>query len=242
MARNVFKSLENEILVYKNNLLGYYNINNLYMINPNIVSDLIDYPKTIDKIDDNKISCSCYICGYGSISFEIEFTSEENKIVASLYLLENIGRLNGCLTDPLRTLIAVYENKPQSDFVERVTYAFNLNDDSTVLEQPNIEDANKSYIYNRKFFNEKMYSTVSQNYNRVLKDLVDKQMSYLKKNKNPFSKQVLAIYEEQEKELKNTYLKNGKVVDYFAIYELLNMCIDEVLMTDPSLKKIFQGI
>lgn len=29
MARDIFKSLENEVLVYKNNLLGYFNVNNV---------------------------------------------------------------------------------------------------------------------------------------------------------------------------------------------------------------------
>lgn len=240
MARDIFKSLGNEVLVYKNNLLGYFNVNNVYMINPEIVSNLITYPKMIESLEDDKIQCSCYISGYGSINFEIEISTNTEDITSSLYLVENVNKVNGYEVEPLRTLIAIYENNVDNDYFEKVVYAFNLIDDSTVMEQPNLEDINKSYIYTRKYYNEKMFLSESQNYNKIFKTLTDEIMAYLKRSQNEYSKEVLKLYLSKEKELKSDYLKSGREIDYFAKYELLNMCLYDILQKDPKYKKYKQ--
>lgn len=240
MARDIFKSLENEVLVYKNNLLGYFNVNNVYMINPEIVSNLITYPKMIESLEDDKMHCSCYINGYGSINFEIEISTNTEDITSSLYVVENVNKVNGYQIEPLRTLIAIYENNVDNDYFEKVVYAFNLIDDSTVMEQPNLEDINKSYIYTRKYYNEKMFLSESQSYNKIFKTLTDEIMAYLKRSQNEYSKEVLKLYLSKEKELKSEYLKSGRDIDYFAKYELLNMCLYDILQKDPKYKKYKQ--
>ena len=43
----------------------------LVLINPEIIDNLIEYPKVIDKFQDNSIFCSCYLVGFGTLSFQI---------------------------------------------------------------------------------------------------------------------------------------------------------------------------
>ena len=53
-------------------------------------------------------------------------------------------------------MIAKYDSKLDREYFKKVIYAFNLHSDSDEMEEPNIEDVHKSYIYARKDFNEKI--------------------------------------------------------------------------------------
>ena len=238
---NYFDTLEKEISGYKNSLLGYYNIKNEYTINPEIISKLIEEPKTIENMTKDKIECSCYITGFGSIFFEILINVKEDKCYTDLYIIENVSKINGYKNDVERTLIAKYDSKVDREYFKKVIYAFNLHSDSDEMEEPNIEDVHKSYIYARKDFNEKMFIAQRANYNKAVKTVFDAQISYLKKNKNAFSKEVLDSFKKYEKELGKEYLKSGKSVDDFAMFELLNLCIQEVLMNNPEFKSYYDN-
>lgn len=238
MAKDIFKSLENEISVYKDNLIGYYNTNNLYMINPEIIDNLIEYPKVIDKFQDNSIFCSCYLVGFGTLSFQIDVAKDGNNLVSTMYVLENTTRANGYMTASLKTPLVQFVAKEEKDFVQRIIYAFNLTEDSAVLEQPKEDD--KSYIFMRKSYNQHMFESIKDDCNKEFKTLVDAQMNYLKKEKNPFTKEVLEKFKDKESSLKDKYLKVGKTIDYFAMYQLLMSCVDSVLKKNPSYDRYYK--
>lgn len=230
------KRLENEISGYKNNLLGYYNKNNEYTINPEIISNLIQEPKNIESMSKEKIECSCYISGFGNINFEILITTKEDCCFTDLYIVEEVNKINGYVKQVERTLIAKYESKVDREYFKKVLYAFNLYSDATEMEEPNLEDVHKSYIYARKNFNEKMFLEERSNYNKAIKTVVDAQLNHLKKNKNPFTKEVLNSFKKYEKELSKEYLKVGKTLDDFAVYELLNLCVNNAILNNPDFK------
>ena len=238
MAKDIFKSLENEISVYKDNLIGYYNTNNLYMINPEIIDNLIEYPKTIDKYQDNSIFCSRYLVGFGNLSFQIEVTKDNSNIVSTMYIIENTTRANGYMTASIKTPIVQFVAKEEKDFVDRIIYAFNLTEDSAVLEQPKEDD--KSYIFLRKSYNQHMFESIKDDCNKEFKTLVEAQLSYLKKEKNPFTKEVLEKFKDKENSLKDEYLKVGKTTDYFAMYQLLMSCVDSVLKKNPNYDRYYK--
>ena len=240
MEKNGFKSLENEISVYKNNLLGYYNFNNVYMVNQDIIDNIMEYPKVVESQTDNSIFCSCYLCGFGTLNFQIEITKENDMIVSTMYLLENISKVNGYVKDTMKTPLVRFEAREETDYLPRILYAFKLCDDSSVMEQPSEEETLKSYIYVRKHFNQTMYDSLNSAYNKEFKDLVDKQINYLKSNKSEFSKTVLNSFNAKEKELKDSFLKNGKTIDYYALFELLNMCVEETIANNLAFTKHYK--
>lgn len=240
MEKNGFKSLENEISVYKNNLLGYYNFNNVYMVNQDIIDNIMEYPKVVESQTDNSIFCSCYLCGFGTLNFQIEITKENNMIVSTMYLLENISKVNGYVKDTMKTPLVRFEAREETDYLPRILYAFKLCDDSSVMEQPSEEETLKSYIYVRKHFNQTMFDSLNSAYNKEFKELVDKQINYLKSNKSEFSKTVLNSFNAKEKELKDSFLKNGKTIDYYALFELLNMCVEETIANNLAFTKHYK--
>lgn len=237
MAKNQLRRLESNMLVYRNNLLGYFNTNNIYIINPEVMENLIELKKVVLDRNGATLKCNSYLHGFGNIDFEITFKYDNPNAVCELYLVENINKINGLVRNPLKTKIAVYQNKFDKNFITKMIYAFNLVEDSTCMEQPNLEEMFKSYIYIRKNYNEKLYLKEQDNYNKMFKNLVDTQLKYFSKGKSQFCKDVYKLFNQKKVSIKDNYLKQNKNVDYFAIYELLNACVDYLVTKNPKYKK-----
>lgn len=239
MSRNKIDILENNMLVYTNNLLGYFNANNVYIINSEVIEDLINQEKTILSKDGNVLKCNSYLYGFGNINYEITYNTDSVNAVCELYVVENVSKINGYLKCPLKTKIAVYQNKNDEEFIKKVIYTFNLVEDATCLEQPNLEDSFKSYIYIRKNYNEKLYLKEQDSYNKMFKGLFETQLKYFSKGKSAFCKDVYKLFLEMQSALKNN-LKLNKKTDYFSLFELMNVCIKDCVSQNPKYKNDYK--
>ncbi len=228
------KAVGHNMMVYKNNLLGYFNKNNIYIINQDIINNLLETDKLYAGRNDNIIKLTSYFYGVGTISFELKLEENDGKGVAKLYIIEPIAKVNGLVSQNLRTKIATYENDLKNEFYEKVAYSFNIVDESEQMENPDIEKAHTSYLYNRKKFNEKMVIDEETAFNKVYKELFDVQYKYLFSTKSNFCNDVKSLFDERQSKYEKSFLKSGKKPDYFAMYELLILCIDEVVSKHPE--------
>lgn len=228
------KAVGHNMMVYKNNLLGYFNKNNIYIINQDIIDNLLETDKLYAGRNDNIIKLISYFYGVGTINFELKLEENDGKGVAKLYILEPIKKVNGLVTQNLRTKIATYENDLKNEFYEKVAYSFNIVDESEQMENPDIEKAHTSYLYNRKKFNEKMVIDEEVAFNKVYKELFDVQYKYLSSTKSNFCNDVKKLFDERQSKYEKQFLKSGKKLDYFAMYELLILCIDEIVSKHPE--------
>ena len=232
-----FKAVGHNMMVYKNNLLGYFNKNNIYFINQSIIDNLLETDKVAVGIKDNKVKLQSYFYGVGYINFDLIIEEKDGNGFATLYIVEPIKRVNGLVSQNLRTKIATYENELKNEFYEKLAYSFNIVDESEQMENPDIEKSQTNYIYNRKKINEKMIIDEEIAFNKVYKDLFEVQYKYLTSHKTNFCNAVKKLFDERQAKYEKQFLKVGKKIDYFSMYELLVLCMDEVVNKHPEYDK-----
>lgn len=240
MELDNIKIIENELSLYRNNLFGFYNSNNVYTISEDVIADLVECPKLISGMTDDKIQCTSYISGVGNLQFEIEILSDGKIVTTNLYLVENEPKINGAVNNTIKTIIAVYTNKITNNYFDKVLFAFNIHDNEDTMKLPEIEEINKMYIYSRKNYNEKIYIDSMQSNSQIIKELLDEQLQFLSKSNNEFASTVLDLYKSKENELLEFSQKNNQSVDVFTLFELLNYCVNVTLAKNPKYSKYYE--
>lgn len=213
----------------ENQLLGGYTAEGDYHIPSEIVEELIKMEKIKKSSYDTSIFCVSNLPGFGEIMFELKTEKSENNIIlARLYLLETIYKINGYLQNTIRTEIARLETQSE-DLIEKAYDTFNIKvqyDDGEGKDYL-IKDNElfNGYCMARKQF----CLTMKELMNDKVMDLYGKyfqtRMLLLKKIDNVFTK---AVFENYETEVK-------KIEKYFYKYatnknrnELLDKCFEDL--------------
>ena len=135
-----------KIDVIQNNLLGIYEDDGDYKISPQIVKELLSLHKVKRTTFANSVFCVGNLLGYGELVFELTFDSKTHNgksASATLYLLEDVDKINGYLQNTIKTELEVF-NEVVENFIEETYKHFNIDseedDDAEVLERKLDED------------------------------------------------------------------------------------------------------
>lgn len=218
--------------IFKNNLLGEYDDNGNYSIAPQIVQELIELKKFRKKTFDNSVFCYGNLLGYGEIAFEISFDKsrdDENRATASLFVLEDVDKVNGYLQNIIKTKLADFVSNV-SDFIEQAYVKFNMvdeEDDDEGRERKNLDDLelDDSYILAKRAYmllldklsDEKMLDAYGKYFTARL--------TVLTKLDNEFSTAVLDLFNQKYELIEDIFLKEK---NYKALNELLDSCIESI--------------
>ena len=97
-----------KIDVIENNLLGTYDDDGEYVIAPQIIKELLSLEKVKKRTFANSVFCIGNLLGYGEIVFELVFdekTHNGKSASATLYLLEDVHKINGYLQNTIKSRI-----------------------------------------------------------------------------------------------------------------------------------------
>ena len=220
--------------IYKNNLLGEYDDNGNYTIAPQIVQELINLKKVRKNSYDNSMFCFGNLLGYGEIAFEVSFEKtrdSENRATASLYVLEDVDKVNGYLQNIIKTKLADFVSNV-GDFIEESYQRFNVtnesdDNDEEGKEKKSLDDLelDDSYILAKKAYmllldklsDEKMLDAYGKYFTARLSNLT--------KLDNEFSNAVLDAFNQRYELIEDIFLKEK---NYKALNELLDACIESI--------------
>ena len=223
-----------KIDIYKNNLLGEYDDNGNYGIAPQIVNELIELKKVRKRSYDNSMFCIGSLLGFGEIVFEIKYEKsrdEQNNAKASLFVLEEVDKVNGYMQNVIRTKLADFSSD-DANFIEDSYIRFNVTNESEdddeegkehkSLEDLNIDDsfilAKKAYmLILEKLSNEKVLDAYGKYFTARLTTLT--------KLNNDFSNAVLQTFNSKYDMIDDIFFKEK---NYKALNELLDASIESI--------------
>lgn len=230
-----------KIDVYKNNLMGIYDDKGKYFIPSHIVDELIKLPKEQTSSFDNSLFCEGELLGYGKITFQLSFDkkSSDGKVTgASLYLLEAVDKINGYVQNTIKTKIVVFQSTV-SNFMEKAFEFFNVktkkvsDDDEEEMERKIVDDEmlSQSYILAKKQYSLFLSKLSDEKCLDAYGKYFTARYTALTKMNNPFSNEVLGLFNEEYARIEKYFLKDK---NYKILNELLDKCIEEVSGTNES--------
>ena len=223
--------------IYKNNLLGEYDANGNYSIAPQIVQELIDLKKIRKNSYDNSMFCFGNLLGYGEIAFEVCFDKtrdSRNRATASLYVLEDVDKVNGYLQNIIKTKLAEFVSNV-GDFIEESYARFNVtnasdDNDEEGKERKTLDDLEleDSYILAKKAYMLLLDKLSDERMLDAYGKYFTARLSALTKINNEFSNAVLDAFNQRYELIEEIFLKEK---NYKALNELLDTCIESVAGT-----------
>ena len=230
-----------KIDVIQNNLLGSYDDEGNYTIAPQIVEELIELDKVKKTTFGNSIFCVGNLLGYGELVFELLFDSKTHNgksASATLYLLEDVDKINGYLQNTIKTKLEDFSEDVE-DFIEETYDHFNieLEDDDDdddegrdrkITDESELED---SFILAKKQFSLLLDKLLSEKFLDEYGKYFTARISTLTKLDNGFCRAVLATFNKQYSMIENLFLQEK---NYKMLNELLDKSIEEMSGTKPE--------
>ena len=217
--------------IIENNLLGSYDDKGNYVIAPQIVNELISLKKVKKSTYDNSMFCFGNLMGYGEICFELHYDQTrdvDNLATASLFVLEDVHKINGYLQNTIKTKLAQYTDKIES-FLSNSYVKFNIveDDEDSGQEKKSLDDLelDNSYILAKKAYMLLLEKLSEDKMLDAYGKLFTAKLSIMTKLDNDFSQDVLNRFNEKYQLIENIFLKNK---NYKDLNELLDACIEEV--------------
>ena len=213
----------------ENQLLGGYTAEGDYHIPSEIVEELIKMEKIKKSSYDTSIFCVSNLPGFGEIMFELKTEKSENNIIlARLYLLETIYKINGYLQNTIRTEIARLETQSE-DLIEKAYDTFNIKvqyDDGEGKDYL-IKDNElfNGYCMARKQFCLTMKELMNDKVMELYGKYFQTRMLLLKKIDNDFTKAVSENYETEVKKIEKYFYKYATNKNR---NELLDKCFEDL--------------
>ena len=226
--------------VIKNNLLGSYDDNNNYFISPQIINELLEMKKYQKSTFENSMYCFGNLLGYGEIIFQLEFndkTSDGVMASSTLYVLENVEKINGYIQNVIKTKIGEY-SASVTNFIVNSYKHFNIfenTEDNEGKEKKLLDDLEEvdSFILAKKQFMlllDKLSSDeMLDEYGKYFSDKI----TALTKLDNDFTKAILEKFNDQYDMIEKLFLTDK---NYKTLNELLDKCIEEVTGTQEIFK------
>jgi hypothetical protein len=225
-----------KIDVIQNNLLGDYDDQGNYFIAPQIINELLQLNKVKRTSFANSVFCVGNLLGYGELVFELVFDSKTQggkSASATLYLLEDVDKINGYLQNTLKTKLDDYSNNVAQNFIEETYKNFNISisededeDDAEVLERKLSDDLDNedSFIIAKKQYSLMLEKLTEEKYLDAYGKYFTARISTLTKLNNEFSQSVLNSFNKQYALIHNVFLKEK---NYKTLNELLDKCVEE---------------
>lgn len=218
--------------IYKNNLLGEYDDSGNYSIAPQIIQELIELTKVRKHSYDNSIFCFGNLLGYGEIAFEVSFEKNrdsENRAKSSLYVLEDVDKVNGYLQNIIKTKLADFVSNVD-DFIEESYAKFhviNEGEEDVGREKKTLDDLEleDSYILAKRAYMLLLDKLSSERMLDAYGKYFTARLTNLTKMDNEFSNAVLDMFNEKYELIEDIFLKEK---NYKALNELLDSCIEGV--------------
>lgn len=226
--------------VIQNRLLGSYDDDGNYIIAQKIIEELIELEKVKKTVFGNSIFCVGNLLGYGELVFELLFDTKTsgNTAAATLYLLEDVDKINGYLQNTIKTKLEDF-NRHVDNFIEATYQHFNIStdeddDEDEGKERKLLDDLNNedSFILAKKQFSLLLEKLLSEKYLDAYGKYFTARMSELTKLNNEFSQGVLDRFKSQYALIENVFLHEK---NYKTLNELLDKCIEEVSGTSEQL-------
>ena len=221
-----------KIDVIKNNLLGSYDENGDYVIPSQIIDELVSLKKIKKTSFGNSIFCVGNLLGYGEIAFELLFDSKTDvsgKAIATLFVLEDVDKINGYLQNTLKTKIDEYSDS-LDNYINQAYDHFNV----ITEEDDDSEDEGKELLDD--LYEEDSFILAKKQFNLALDKILDEKIldaygkyftyriSALTKMDNEFSKAIMDSFNNQYALIEKFFLKEK---NYKTLNELLDKCIEE---------------
>ena len=224
-----------KIDVIENNLLGTYDDDGEYVIAPQIIKELMSLEKVKKRTFANSVFCLGNLLGYGEIVFELVFdekTHNGKSASATLYLLEDVHKINGYLQNTIKSRIESF-NENVENFIEATYKFFNIkseddeDDDSEVLERKLKDDLDleDSYIIAKKQYSLMFLKLTEEKLLDAYGKYFTSRIATLTKLDNDFSRAVLDTFNNQYALIQNIFLKEK---NYEMLNELLDKSIEEL--------------
>lgn len=226
--------------VIQNRLLGSYDDDGNYIIAQQIIEELIELEKVKKTVFGNSIFCVGNLLGYGELVFELLFDSKtsRNNAAATLYLLEDVDKINGYLQNTIKTKLQDF-NRDVDNFIEATYKHFNIiteedDDDDEGKERKLLDDLNNedSFILAKKQFSLLLEKLLTEKYLDAYGKYFTARMSELTKLNNEFSTSVLDRFKAQYSLIENVFLHEK---NYKTLNELLDKCVEEVSGTSEEI-------
>ena len=213
-----------------NGLLGTYNDQGVYEISDAVKEELTKLTKYKKTTFNNSLFCVVNRPGIGELVFKIDYekNTHDNIAKATMYVLENLYKVNGYLQNTIKTEIAEYVGQ-LDDFIEKSYKQFNINvkwdDDEGMEYKVNEDDPSLfSYISAQKQFASALDKLTTDKYNKIYEQFFTEKLRVLNSQGTDFSKAVLATFRAEYAKIEKFFLS---VKDYKALSELLDVCVEK---------------
>lgn len=223
-----------KIDVIKNNLLGSYDDEGNYFIAPQIVSELLSLDKHRKSSFGNSMFCIGDLLGYGEIVFELSFkdkTGEGQSAISSLYVLENVDKINGYLQNTIKTKLADFTDDVEN-FIEESYTHFNISlsdaeDAEDGMSRKLLDDLENedSFILAKKQYSLLMDKLLEEKFLDAYGRYFTYRISALTKLDNSFSNDILDRFNSEYALIEKVFFTDK---NYKMLNELLDKCIEEV--------------
>lgn len=224
-----------KIDVIENNLLGTYDDDGEYVIAPQIIKELLTLEKVKKRTFANSVFCIGNLLGYGELVFELVFdekTHNGKSASATLYLLEDVHKINGYLQNTIKSRIEHF-NENVENFIEETYKYFNIkaeddeDDDAEVLERKLTDDLEleDSFIIAKKQYSLMFLKLTEEKLLDAYGKYFTARIATLTKLDNDFSRAVLDRFNSQYALIQNIFLKEK---NYEMLNELLDKSIEEM--------------
>jgi len=231
-----------QVDVVQNNLLGFYDDNGQYSIMPQILEELIALPKVKKHSFHNSMFCAGHLLGFGEITFVVDYDKkidDKDFAKATLYVLEEVDKINGYLQNTLKTKVADFENTVDN-FIEASYDYFHITIDTSTdastdegMERKILDDISNqdSFILAKKQFTLQLDKLSNEKCFDAYGKYFTFRYSALTKMNNAFSQAVIELFEEEYARIEKFFLKDK---NYKMLNELLDKCIEEISGTSEN--------
>jgi len=236
------KFVTEKIDVIQNNLLGSYDDDGNYSLAPKIVQELLSLRKLKRATFANSVFCVGSLLGYGELVFELLFDSKTHNgksASATLYLLEDVDKINGYLQNTLKTKLEDFNDEVEN-FIQETYKHFNIDtsedeeeDDAEVLERKLKDDLENedSFILAKKQYSLMLEKLLEDKFLDAYGKYFTSRISTLTKLDNDFSQAVITSFNRQYELIHNVFLQEK---NYKILNELLDKCFEEVSGTSAQ--------
>lgn len=228
--------------ILQNNLLGFYDDNGEYCITPQIMEELVSLPKTKKNSFHNSLFCVGNLLGFGEIAFELEYDKNLNDndcAKATLYILEEVDKINGYLQNTIKTKVGEFENKVEN-FIEASYDYFHVSLDTSTdvsgeegMERSLLDDIDSqdSFILAKKQYTLQLDKLSNEKCLDAYGKYFTYRYSALTKMNNAFGEAVIELFETEYARIEKFFLKDK---NYKMLNELLDKCIEEISGTSEN--------
>ena len=210
-----------------NFLLGKFDKSGKYKIDEGIVSELIALKKTYLYAFSDMIFCESQkeFDNFGKIQYVVKVEEQKDEMLAKLFVVQEIKRLEGALKKTAMTELLQYKEKKSPSFVNDCFVKFNIfskTDEGHILKKTDETDI---LLTNRgKYLKQKQNLLDTQE--EAFKVLVEKKLALLAKNK--YGKKVIAEYNQKIAKVNLSKISKG-------YYKNLNSLLDQIVGQYKSL-------